>query len=144
MADTNVRTYDPKKVLITFGPVIVSGYAEGTFVSIEINGDLFEKSRGADGNVDRVNKNAYDAMMTLTLKQTSLTNDALSAIAIIDRETNTGKYPLTVKDLNGTTLFFAPQAWIAKIPTVENSDAISNREWRLDTGIAELFPGGNN
>lgn len=141
--DPTVRTYDPKAVIVTFGAVIFTGFAEGTFVSIERNGDLFEKVRGADGGVDRVNKNANDYAVTITLKQTSITNDALSAIAQADILANTGKFPLTVKDLIGTTLFFAAQAWIAKDPTDEESDTLSNREWRIDTGIAAKFTGGN-
>lgn len=142
-ADPIVRTYDPKLIIITFGPVIVSGYAEGTFLSIARNGDVFEKSKGADGSVDRINRNANDYSATLTLKQTSLTNDAFSLILKQDQLTNTGKYPLTVKDLNGTTLFFAPQAWIGKDPDPEYSDSLSAREWRLDTGNAQFTQGGN-
>ena len=142
-ADNNVRTYDPKLVIITFGAVIFSGYAEGTFVAITQNGDSFEKVRGADGGVDRVNKNANDYSVAITLKRTSLTNDALSAIAIADKQANSGKYPLTVKDLNGTSLFFAEQAWIGKEPDPEDADTISNREWRIDTGPAAQFIGGN-
>lgn len=143
MADTKVRTYDPKKIIVVFGPVIMTGFAEGTVVSIAQNGDNFEKVKGADGGVDRVNKNANDHAITVTLKQTSISNDALSVIAIADAAANAGIYPLTIKDLNGTSLFFAEQAWIAKSPDDEFGDAMSNREWRLDTGIAEKFTGGN-
>jgi len=143
MADPNVRTYDPKKIVIIFGPVIVTGFAEGTFVSIAQNGDGFEKVRGADGGVDRVNKNAKDYAVSITLKRTSLTNDELSAIAIIDQNTNAGKYPLMVKDLQGTSIFAAPQAWIAKPPDSEEADSLPSREWRFDTGIAANFIGGN-
>lgn len=142
-ADPNVRTYDPKLVIVTFGTIIAGGYAEGTFITITQNGNSFEKTRGADGGVDRVNKNASDYSATLVLKRTSLTNDLFSAIAIADKAANAGKYPLTVKDLNGTSLFFAEQAWIAKEPDPEDGDTIANREWRFDTGIAAQFIGGN-
>lgn len=142
-ADPQVRTYDPKQVIVTFGTVIVSGYAEGTFIAIAQNGDSFEKKKGADGGVDRVNKNANDYAVTLTLKQTSLTNDALSLLSIADKLTNSGKLPLIVKDINGTSLFFAEQAWIGKEPDPEDGDSISSREWRFDTGIAKQFIGGS-
>ena len=142
-ADVFTRTYDPKLIVVTFGPVIFTGYNEGTFLTITRNGDNFEKSKGADGTVDRVNKNSNDFSVAVTLKQTSLTNDLLSAILQADTVANTGKYPLTVKDLNGTTLFFAAQAWIAKDPDNEYSDELTGREWRFDTGIAIKFTGGN-
>ena len=32
--DLTVKTYDPKMVVITFGVIPISGYAEGTFVSV--------------------------------------------------------------------------------------------------------------
>lgn len=143
MADVKVRTYDPKKIIMTFGTIIITGYAEGTFVTIAGNGDKFEKSRGADGTVDRINKNNKDYAVTITIKQTSLTNDLLSAVLVADQELNTGVLPITVKDLNGTTLFLATQAWIAKDPDDEYSDSLGNREWRIDTGIATKFTGGN-
>lgn len=142
-ADPFVRTYDPKLIIAVFGPVIFTGYAEGTFLAIAGNGDKFEKSRGADGTVDRINKNSFDYSVTFTVKQTSLTNDALSAVLTADVLSNAGKFPLTIKDLNGTELFFAAQAWIAKDPDDSYSDSLETREWRIDTGIASKFTGGN-
>lgn len=144
MALQPVRTYDPKKVIITFGAVVLTGYAEGTFVTIARSGDLFEKTKGADGGVDRVNKNAFDYAVTATIRQTSPTNAVLSAIAAADQISNAGVLPLVVRDLNGTTLFTAAQAWIAKDPDDEFSDTISDREWRFDTGPAAKLTGGNN
>lgn len=142
MLDSEVRTYDPKQVVVTWGAVIVTGFAEGTFVTIARNGDLFEKSKGADGTVDRINKNANDFSVTITIKQTSITNDLFSAQMLLDVQGNVGVLPLTVKDLAGTTLFFARQAWIAKDPDVTYGDSLENREWRLDTGNAAEFIGG--
>lgn len=141
--DAKVRTYDPKKIIATLGPVIFEGYAEGTFLAIAGNGQKFEKSKGADGTIDRINKNSADYSITFTTKQTSLTNDALSAILIADVANNQGVLPFTVKDLNGTTLFFAKSAWIANDPDDEYSDALGNREWLIDTGVADKFTGGN-
>lgn len=143
MVDPIVRTYDPKLIVVTFGTIIFTGFASGTFLTITGNGDKFEKDRGADGTVDRINKNASDYSVAVTLKQTSLTNDALSTLMNTDILTNAGKLPMTVKDLNGTELFFAAQAWIAKDPDDAYGDALDSREWRIDTGIAAKFTGGN-
>ncbi len=143
MADLSVRTYDPKKVICTFGGIIIEGYMDGTFIAAEQNGDSFEKLRGADGGVDRVNKNAADGSVTITLKKTSLTNDALSVIHASDRLNNDGIRPITIKDINGTSLCFARQAWIAIPPNPEESDTMPSREWKFDTGIWDNFIGGN-
>jgi len=143
MAEKGVRTYDPKQIIMTFGPIVFSGYAEGTFVTLARSGDAFTKVKGADGGVDRVNNNALDFAVTVTLKQTSLVNDLLSASLNLDLITNLGILPLIVKDLAGTTLFVATSAWIAKDPDLEYGDAQSGREWRFDTGPADLFQGGS-
>ena len=142
-ADTLVRTFDPKQVIVTFGAHIVSGYAEGTFISIERNGDGFEKSRGADGSIDRINKNAFDYSVTLTIKQTALSNGVLSALFSADQLSNNGVLPLSVKDLSGNSVFVAPQAWIMNDPSDEYGDTLASREWKFDTGIASKFSGGN-
>ncbi len=51
-----VKTYDPKKVLISFGSHSVSGYSDGTFVSIEASGDGISKKVGCDGENIQVDK----------------------------------------------------------------------------------------
>jgi hypothetical protein len=142
--DTNVRTFDPNKVIITWGPIIMTGFAEGTFMNItRSKGNLFDKSTGADGSVDRINKNATDFTITVTLKQTSLSNDLLSAAFLLDISLNTGKFPFVVKDLLGTTTFFAAQAWISKDPDPDFADALSTRAWTFDTGPGTNVHGGN-
>lgn len=141
--DAVVRTYDPKKVIITFGALTLSGYADGTFISIERSGAMFEKKKGADGSVDRINKNSFDFSVTLTIKQTSPANLALQAIATADQMSNKGVLPLIVKDLAGNSLFTAPQAWISEDPKDEFSDSLSNREWKFETGPAVKVSGGN-
>lgn len=145
MPDPIVRTYDPKMIIVTFGEVEVTGFAAGTFLNVErSNGPSFEKERGADGSVDRVNKNARDLTVTLTLKQTSVSNAALSAIHSSDQLLNTGIRPLLIKDLMGTTLVSAPQAWIENDANIELADTLSGREWTIATGQAEKITGGNN
>lgn len=139
-----VRTFDPKKVIITFGITVLTGYAEGTFVKISRSGDAFEKRKGSDGSVDRINKNAFDFKVSVTLMQTAPVNALLSALLAADQISNVGVLPLVVKDLNGVTLFTAAQAWIAKDPDTEFGDSLGNREWTFDTGAAAKLDGGNS
>lgn len=139
-----VRTYDPKQMVVTFGPVILSGWADGTFLSVSPGDDAFEMRRGADGSVDRTNKNVFDATVSFTLMATSPTNQQLSIIHEADKLTNGGVLPLAIKDLNGTTLFAFPQAWIVVAPDAESSNSPSDREWRLQTGKGVQNIGGNS
>ena len=141
--DLTVKTYDPKMVVITFGVIPISGYAEGTFVSVNRSGDAFVKSKGAGGDVERINKNQGDFEVTVTLQQTATVNAELSAALAADMVTNAGVFPLTIKDLLGKTLFYAPQAWIRKDPEWEDGDDLNTRAWVFYTGIGANLVGGN-
>lgn len=145
MATTNpaVKTYDPKMVSIAWGSIIISGYADGTFVNVTRSSEAFTKKRGAGGDVERVNKNAFDHTVEITLLQTSSTNTALSAALAADQLGNVGVLPLTIKDLNGQTLFTAPQAWISQDPALEDGDDTTNRTWTFETGPSVSVIGGN-
>ena len=143
MADNKVRTWDAKQLIVVFGAIKFTGFAEGTIVAIERNGEAFEKVRGADGGIDRVNKNANDFQITVTLKQTSPTNDLLTTALIADQAGNLGVFPIAIKDLGGTTLFASTQAWISKDPDDDFSDSMGSREWVFDTGVGAKITGSN-
>ena len=143
MPDLSLRSFDPKLVKISFGATLLTGFAEGTFVKVSRNGAAFEKSRGSDGSVDRINKNALDFTVTVTLKQTSPINAILSGLMLADQLKNKGVLPLVIKDLGGSTLFTAAQAYIAKDPDQEFGDSLTTREWTFETGIAANLVGGN-
>jgi len=142
-AEKTVYTYDPKEKIITFGPVIISGFSDGDYLTIESSSDGFTKRKGADGTIDRINNNVFDYIATLIVTQTSPVNDQLSLIYNSDKLLNTGILPLVVKDLGGTSFFIAPQAWIRKDPNDVNGDSLGSREWVFDTGTATKFTGGN-
>lgn len=141
--DPNVRTFVSGSVEVNFGDVIFTGFAEGSYITIERSAQAFEKKRGADGSVDRINKNVFDFTVTIKLKQTSITNDDLSTIFNSDLLNNDGIKSMTVKDLNGTSYFFATAAWIQTDPNDEYADDLGEREWKFDTGPAKKFTGGN-
>lgn len=136
MALLPVRTFDPKMVVITFGTTPISGYAEGTFVRVKRSGDAFTKSKGAGGDVERVNRNQGDFEVGITLQQTAPVNTELSAILAADQVTDAGVFPLTIKDaLTNKVLFFAAEAWIRVDPEWEDGDELNAREWTFDTGV---------
>ena len=142
--DPLVRTYDPKLNIVTFGTILMSGFAEGDAITISQPDDSFELIRGSDGTIDRVNKNILHVVVEINLKSTSPVNDLLSIIHKNDKLTNGGKLPLIIKDLNSAaTLLTAPQAWIVKPADVTKSDSIGTFTWTFHTGIADYNPSGN-
>lgn len=139
-----VRTYDPKRIVITIGANLISGFAEDTFVSIEPSGDGTQAVAGADGEVARSLSHNPLHRLTLTLQQTSMSNDALSNLLALDRASGgSGVVPIQVRDLRGNTVFAASQGWVVQAPTIEFGSEVAEREWELDCVATEIFVGGN-
>lgn len=142
MNSGEVKTYDPKLVTITFGGIIFFDFPDGDFVEFSSD-DAFESIRGADGSEERVNKNVFSGDLTLTLKQTSRTNDDLTQVLNADKLLNNGIRPLQIKDLRGTTLLFSPRAWIMKTPDFSLGDSLNTRGWTFRLTNLEPVLGGN-
>ena len=66
---------------LIFGAIDISGLTNGVFISVERDTDAFTKVVGADGEGMRSKSNDKSATITITLMQSSSSNDALSAIA---------------------------------------------------------------
>jgi hypothetical protein len=137
MANPLVTNFDPKKVIIIFGGVPIDGYADGAFAELAAsNADGFTRQVGADGEVMRVMSNDNTHTLTITLMQSSLSNQALSVIRNTDKLAGKSILPLSITDLNGGSLFTWPQAWIHGDPTWGFSKDGTERQWVLDTGQA--------
>lgn len=138
-----LRTYDPASVVISVGGVPMSGFADGTFLTVDRDENAFTKVTGADGTSTRVKSNNRSGTMTLTLKQSSPSNDILSGFAALDELSNLGVVPIIIKDLSGNSLFFSATGWVQKYPSTEFAKEISNREWTLDLVDVDMFVGSN-
>ncbi len=138
----STKTYDPGVVVITFGPHVITGYADGSFVKASRNEDTFKTYVGADGSPSRARSRNRSGTIEVTLAQTSPSNDALASAAAADELLGTGIYPCMVKDLNGTTLVASAEAWVRKPADVEMGKEVGPRVWTLDTGAMQIFAGG--
>lgn len=138
-----LSTFDPKSVLVSIGGAIMSGFADGEFLSIIADNQQFSKVVGADGFTTRVKSNNYNGTLTLTLSQSSPSNDILSGFLNLDRISNLGIVPILIKDMSGTTTLFSAQGWIQQFPDVTYSNEISNRAWTFDLVDIDIFIGGN-
>lgn len=137
------KNYSSKEVIITFGNVILRELAPDTFVTISRDEQAWTKQIGASGEGARSKSNNNGGTVTVTLMQTSLSNDFLTAYAKLDETSNQGQAPLMVKDLLGTTLAASPGAWIQKLPDIEFGVELSTREWVFDTDQLEMLVGSN-
>jgi hypothetical protein len=138
-----MKTFDAKKVIIIYGGVPLTGFADGTFISVTGAADTFTKKVGADGEVARSRNNDDTSEVTLTLQQTSKSNSYLSLMRAADKASNAGALPLLINDLLGNTLFFWDAAWIKKAPDWERGKELGDQAWVFDTGqpVSEMING---
>jgi len=139
----SLKTYDPKSVMVLVGGVPMSGFSEGTFVTVARDEDSFSKVTGADGETSRAKRNNRSGSMTLVLHQTSPSNDVLSALALADELANAGVVPVMVKDASGRSLLFSALGWIKKPADASFSVEIEDREWVLDLADLDMLVAGN-
>lgn len=138
-----LKTFDPKKVALTMGGIIITGYADGTFVVVEKVEDAFSETVGPDGEVTRVASNNPLIIVTITLQQSSDSNSLLSALHQLDIKSGKGVVPFALKDLGGDTTVLGGKAYIRKFPNIEFSKEVTNREWVIVVAEGDMFVGGN-
>lgn len=140
----SILTYSPKDVIVLIGGFYkLEGYAADTFISIRKDAKPFETMRSMDGEQARIYNKDEGYTVNLTLAQSSVSNNVLSAIYNIDAATQMGKFPLLIKDTKGSTTFFAGTAWIETTPDVTFASELSVRTWTIGTSEAGMNIGGN-
>ena len=126
------QTYDPAKVTANVAGINVTQFAKGTFITVEYESDAFSDEGGAGGEVGRVRSADERGTIKFTIMAASPSNDALSALAALDRLTGKGVGPAQVKDVTGTSLHSSESAWVKRIPSkpysTEPGDTV---EWEI-------------
>lgn len=139
-----LKNYDPQKVVITWKGLLILGYADGTFVTAERNEAAYSLHVGAGGDATRVRSRNASGKFTVTLVQSSTSNRDLSTAHARDLLTNTEVGPMTVKDLNGTTLATADEAWIDNSAKIERGAEQANVEWSFSCASIVLSNNGSD
>lgn len=139
-----MKTWNLKKLIVVIGGVPISGFGENDAITFDHDEDEWEKVVGADGEVTRSRNNNRSGSITITLMQTSDSNDALEAIRLIDETTGAGIVGVLVKDLTGRTVIGADRAWVRKRPSLEFGKRAGEREWILDCDQVAVFAGGSS
>lgn len=137
------KTYSPVDVAVIYGGAIISGFADGTFITVSRDEDAFMKKVGADGEVARARNANRSGSVTLTLLQSSASNDVMAAFHAADSLSSGAALPLLIKDNSGRTLVAADAAWVKKEPDITRSKEIETVEWVLDCGQIVSFIGGH-
>lgn len=138
-------TYDPAQVSAIVAGIPLSGFAPGTFITVEQNEDSFSLTTGPDGDSCRAKSNNRSARVTFTLLQSSAVNDLLSALHNLDINSPSGDGigPFLLKDNSGRTVNAAEHCWIVKPANSSFGGEVENREWTVESDFMNHFVGGN-
>lgn len=137
------QVYSPDQVIVTFGSIIIRGYANDTFVEVERDEDGFTKYTGALGDVARSKNLNLGGSLTITLMAVSPTNDDLHALALLDELDGDAYATLQVTDLSGNMFCNAEIAWIKKMPKIERAKESGTVQWVFDCAAIDVRAGGN-
>jgi len=139
-----VKTYNPSDVVVIYGAKQITGFSEDDMITIKPGGSGTQKYVGVDGEVSRSIDPDTTVEVTMTLATTSDSNDTLMEAYEADRTYGSGMQELIIKDLSGSTIVSAAQAWVANMPTKKFGKKIDKNEWTMHTGQASSFIGGNS
>lgn len=138
-----IANYLPDEVnCLAFG-IPLNGFADGTFITISKDKVPFGSTETADGQVARLYTNSSTYTISLTFHRGSTSNDILTKLWQLDEISQRGKFPLFIKDLSGTDLFFSTNTWIEGIPNMVQSTNFDTRTWTLKSSQAIINVGSN-
>lgn len=144
MTSSATGTYDPSLITLSVAGIVLDGFAEDEFVSIEQNAKRFEHKVGVLGEAARARILDRSGLCTVTLLATAASNDDLSALAASDDVTPNGGGigAFVLRDRGGTTLVQAADCWIEEVPPIALGRAVGNRVWKIRLGKMNTFTVG--
>lgn len=131
-------TYDPAKVVITVADRVLTGFADGEFISVKFDEDRYFKRTGVDGEVSRIRNASSAGTIELTLMGTAPDNAIITELAAVKEA-----FPIGISDLSGNTQVFASQCWLKRFPDLIMSDEITDRTWVFDCADLQMQVAGN-
>ena len=137
------RNYSFNAVFVYFGGQLLTEFADGDSVTVELDDDDNTATAGSHGSAMVAEKHNNLATVTFRLMQGSPLNGYLWDLRNVGRLSGLKAYPLAIRDLNGEALITADQCWIQKPPTVTLATEPGEREWICRAGNPEIRDGAN-
>lgn len=124
---------------------IVSGYSEDSIVNIERTAETFTMYTGADNTSTRIYNANKSATVTLSLQQTSASNDILSLLYANDSNSrnSSGLFSLQISDSSGRSRYFSDDAYVGVVPNSQFGNSMQVRDWVLHAHNLDTYIGGN-
>lgn len=142
---SNLLTYSPEDItILVAGVVPIDGYIDGSFLTIRKDISPFSSKTTSDGVFSRTYRNSQSYTVSITLHNLSASNEVLDALLKWDEITQTGKFPLIIKDQLGNSFFYSATSWIETPADMEYATSITERRWVIRCSQAIMSIGGND
>jgi hypothetical protein len=147
-----IATYAPADVTIVITQEssgiahVLSGFSEDSIIQIERSAETFTMYTGADNTSTRVYNANTSAKLSISLQQTSASNDVLSAIYHADAASrdSSGLFSIHVKDNSGRSDYFSDDAYIGVVPNSNFNNSLQVRDWVIHAHDLQSILGGNS
>jgi len=139
-------TYDPTKLTVIVGGVIVSGFIDGDFITAKRDEDLYMKRVGADGHVARARNGNKSGSIEIKLLQSSPAVNELSALVALDNFLFDGDILIPIQIVSpgdGAELVVSTQSWLKTPPEIVFGKEVGERSFLFDCADLKLSLGGN-
>lgn len=147
----DIRQFDPSRVRMRVLGIELTGFAQKK-VSIKQKTDTWKLVTGCEGETTRVKSLDTSGTITVTLQQTSPSNQFLSTLYFLDRQL---AVPVPVwiyyeGDSFGESIFglstkiISLQTWIKKLPDINYSNKLDETVWEFESDNLLYFLFGND
>jgi hypothetical protein len=125
----SLKTYDSKLIVITFGPLIISGYAEDSIATLTPESEIFTAKVGADGQTTRSRSNNDNYKCSLRLMQTSDSQSQIQALTLRNSILSGITWPFKLISPTTRELYESSNAYLERNPDAEFGREAGEREY---------------
>lgn len=151
MTNGLLSTYIPSQVTIVISNAalginhVVTHFSEDTFVSIELPQETWTEKESVDGYTTRSHHMTRTLRATITLDQTSKSNDMLTALHAFDAKSLRGEgvFTCTIADKSGRSYAYSSQCYVKKPQNQEFGAQSGTRSWVIVMAGSDSYVGGN-
>jgi hypothetical protein len=148
----NLSTYSPDEVVVIISQpssgvsTRVTGYMEDSFVSVTPDVETWTHVTGADNHATRVYNANRSGKITLSLLQSTNSNDILTQLWERDAalKNSQGLFTILVADKSGRSVHSSLEAYIGKRPDAVYGNGVNGREWVINcTNLVHSIAGNS-
>ena len=137
-----MSVYDPKKVVVTWGPLILDGFAEGDMVSVAWQGDGAQATVGTGGEACTTISHDDRAEVAVSLMRTGAGQNTLAALMASYNFERGLALPFAIASVDTGEVFVAGSAVIKKPPEASLGNEAPTAEvmFVIERGIYQVAP----